>query len=420
MSKFIVLGGHKLSGEVKVQGSKNAAFPVIAACVLSEGTCRIKNVPEISDVFHFLEILKYLGAAYEFSDHELIINTQNLQNRDLPPEFMGKLRGSIVMVGAILGRFGKVRFAFPGGDAIGRRPIDQHLTGFRKLGARVEERRGGIFDITAPRLTGSKIVLGFTTVTGTENLILAAVRAHGVSEIRLAAAERHVQSLCRFLNTLGAKIQGLGTPNLKITGVRSLGAGEFTLNPDEVAAMTYCVAGAATKGQVKVRGIEPQSLDAPLAVLERMGVNFETGPDFVEVRAPLGSAYDATKITTGVYPQLLTDYQPLFGVLATKARGETMIHDWIYEGRQGYLRSLQEMGARVEFDDLHHSKIKGPVELHGAEIRMPDIRAGASILIAALIAKGQSMIYNAEMIDRGYERIDERLRGLGAEIERVE
>ncbi len=419
MAKFIVTGGPSLSGEVQVQGSKNAAFPVMAACLLAAGHYELSNVPEIADVRNFLEIMKFLGADFEFKSHILNINTEKIQNRDLPQDLMGKLRGSIVIVGALLSRFGKVRFAYPGGDAIGKRPINEHLEGFKKLGASVQENKGLIEIKAAPKLQGNKIVLATTTVTGTENLILAAVLAQGISEIRLAACEPHVQSLCYFLTKMGAKIEGIGTPNLRIAGAAKLQGARFSLNPDEIDTMTFAVAAAATKGQVRITGVDLQALDAPLGALARMGVNFATSPGNLEIMSPL-KPYTSTQIVTGVYPQLLTDYQPLLGVLATQAQGETRIHDWIYEGRQGYLQALQEMGARVEFDDVHRARIYGPSELSGAEIRTPDIRAGASILIAALLAKGQSVIYNAEIIDRGYEKIEERLRSLGAKIERVE
>lgn len=418
MCKFKVIGGNKLQGEVWVQGSKNAAFPVIAACVLAEGTSRIENVPDISDVRNILKILDLLGAEYSFENHVLIINTDKLQNKDLSRELMGKLRGSILFAGALLARMRKLKMAYPGGDAIGKRPIDQHLEGFKLLGAKIQESQS-FLEIRAPHLVGNKIVLGVTTVTGTENLILVSVLTPGVTEIRLAATEPHVQSLCRFLNQMGAKIEGIGTPFLKIIGVKKLRATNFALEADEIDAVTFCAAAAATDGHVAVRGANLSTLDAPLAIFQRIGVNFEAAGSTIEIKEPK-APYHGTRIVTGVYPRLLTDEQPLFGVLATKAVGETSIHDWIWEGRLGYLKILQEMGAKVEFGDVHRARVYGPTELQGMEIKTPDIRAGASILIAALIAKGQSILYNAEIIDRGYERIDERLRTLGAKIERIE
>lgn len=416
--KFLIQGGHKLSGRVAVQGSKNAAMPVLAASILASGSSEIENVPDIADVRNFLEILRYLGAEFEFKDHRVRIDTANLKNRDLPENLMAKMRGSILFAGSLLARFGRSVLAYPGGDLIGRRPIEAHLEGFEKLGA-TARAAGNRIEIIAGKLKGAEIVMGVTSVTGTENLILASVLAEGPTQIHLAATEPHVQNLCQFLGKMGAKIEGIGTPNLLITGGTRLHGAKHTLCPDEIDAVTFCAAAAATKGEVTVSGVDLDSLHAPLHVLEKMQVNFAARPGEIEIRPPR-EEYRAVNITTGVFPQLLTDEQPLFGVLATQSRGQTSIHDWIYEGRQGYLRVLQEMGAKVVFDDAHRCRIYGPTALRGAEIKTPDLRAGASILIAALIAKGQSVIYNAEIIDRGYERIDERLNALGTAIKRTE
>lgn len=418
MSKFIVQGGVRLEGSVRVQGSKNAAFPVIAAALLGGTPSVIRNVPDIVDIGSILAILKYLNVACDFRAGVLKIDPQRIKNRPLPHKLTGKFRGSIVFAGALLARFGRAKIALPGGDLIGARPIDVHLEGFRKLGATVNKGRRQV-EITVRKLTGAEIAMGVASVTGTENLILAGVLASGITEIKLAAAEPHVQDLCRFLNKIGARISGIGTPSLRLRGVRSLRGAVHTLRSDEIAAVTFAAAAAATRGHVRLTGLDTDKLVAPLTVFERMGVNFRANGDTLEILPPKGR-YRAIRIITGVYPQLLTDMQPLMGVLATQAEGTTAIHDWIYEGRQGYLRGLMTMGARVKFDDIHRAKVTGPVRLRGAQIRTPDIRAGASVLIAALVAKGQSILYNAEIIDRGYEKIDERLRALGANIERID
>ena len=418
MAKFVVVGGKKLSGKVRVQGSKNAAFPVIAASILTKQTCEISNVPDIGDVRKFLRILKIQGASVDFRNNTLTINSANLKDKPLPKTLVRQLRGSILLSGAMLGRFGHTKLAYPGGCRIGARPIDVHLDGFKKLGAVVKER-GDTFVINAKNLAGAKIVLAVTSVTGTENLVLASVLARGKTEIRLAASEPHVQDLCRFLNKMGAKIRGIGTTNLKITGVSKLKGAKHRVCSDEIDAITLCVAAAATKGRVRITDVVIENLDAPLAAMERMGVNFKVGKNYIQIEEP-ENGYRGTRIITGVYPQLLTDEQPLFGVLATQAKGKTSIHDWVYEGRQGYLKKLQKMGANVEFDDEHRARIYGPTKLQGAEIKTPDLRAGAAILIASLVARGRSIIYNAEMIDRGYERLDQRLASLGAEIKRVD
>ena len=422
MSKFIVDGGGELSGRVRVQGSKNAALPMMAAAILTSENCVLENVPNILDVQNFLAILKFLGATGSLNNHTLQLNCASLQSREIPAQMARKLRGSILLLGPLLARFGEVKLSLPGGDEIGQRPTDVHLEGFRKLGAKVKAQKNSV-GISAPRLKGGLLVLPVASVTGTENLLMASVLAEGITEIRLAAVEPHVQGLCRLLRSMGAVIDGVGTPNLTITGVKKLGSANFTLNSDEIEAITFCAAAAVTRGEVVVERVDLSMLDAPLALLAAMKVNFETGTegdaDFIKIKKPVGQ-YQATKIVTGVFPHLLTDFQPLFGVLATQGQGETSIHDWVYEGRQGYLRILQSMGAKVKFEDIHRAKIIGPSALRGAEIKTPDIRAGASILIAALVAKGRSVLYNAEIIDRGYERLDERLNSLGAKIKRVE
>ncbi|MDP3741133.1 MAG: UDP-N-acetylglucosamine 1-carboxyvinyltransferase [bacterium] len=421
MAKFIVEGQSQLNGKIKVQGSKNAALSAIAATVLTQENCVISNVPDILDVRIFLEILEFLGATYSFEDHTLLLNAAHLEDREIPADLVSKLRGSILLLGPLLVRLGRVKLFFPGGDAIGSRPIDVHLEGLKKLGAKIVEHKTHV-QVSAKNLKGNLIILPVASVTGTENLIMASVLAQGATEIRLAATEPHVQTLCRFLVAMGAVIDGIGTPNLTITGVKQLRGAKFTLNADEIETVTLAVAAAATHGEVLIEKVELSNLDAPLAVLQKMNVNFETGTssggDFIQIKKPL-QAYQGTKIVTGVFPHLLTDEQPLFGVLATQAQGETMIHDWIYEGRQGYLKILQNMGAKVEFQDIHRARIMGPCRLHAQEIKTPDLRAGASILIAALVAKGTSTLYNAQIIDRGYERLDERLNSLGARIERV-
>src|SRR3989338_6665096 len=368
MSKFIIIGGSKLSGEIQVNGSKNAALAVIAGSLLTRETCIVRNVPEIQDVKNFLLIIEHLGGTFKLENHTLEINCANLQKRELPAELVASFRGSILLAGVLLARFGEASLSLPGGDAIGKRPIDVHIDGFRKLGAEVIEKPDGI-ELKAPDgLMGAKLVLEIASVTGTENLILAASMADCVTEIKLAATEPHVQDLCRFLVALGAKIQGIGTPDLRILGVDSLGGTEFILVPDEIEAVTLCAAAAVTGSAISVTGVDLNNLEAPLAVMERMGVNLAAiegqngGLGRIEIRKP-AKPYASTKIITGIFPKLLTDEQPLLGVLATQAVGETTIHDWIYEGRQGYLKSLMQMGAKVQFDDVHRARIYGPTPL---------------------------------------------------------
>lgn len=407
-----------MQGKITIQGSKNASFATIAASLLTTKKCIIQNVPDIADVRVFLEILKSLGSEYEFRDNQLVIDNTDLHLADLPRDLVRKLRGSVLLAGPLLARFGSVTLPSTGGDALGSRPIDIHLDGFKKLGAICSATNQGV-NISGAKLFGTKIVLPISSVTGTENLILAAVLADGNTEIRLAACEPHVQALCMMLNQMGAKIFGIGTPNLLIQGVRELFGTTFRLPADEIVAVTFFIAAAVTHGELEVNGLNIEDLDAPLAIMERTKVNVEYGHGWVKIHPPQ-SDYQATKIVTGVFPQLLTDDQPLFGVLATQSVGETSIHDWVHEGRLGYLPALQDMGAKVEIRGIHRARIHGPTQLHGAEIKSIDLRAGASVLVASLVAQGQSIIYNAEMIDRGYERIDENLKKLGADIHRVD
>ena len=418
MGKFLIEGGGVLSGEVRAQGSKNAALPIIAATILCQGECVIENVPDILDVRNFLLILKNLGAKCELLGHTLHISTDTLKSYSLPEEHVRKLRGSLLLLGPLIARFGEANLPRPGGDAIGSRPIDVHIDGLRALGCDVLDGQNSM-RVEARELKGAKIKLRVPSVTGTENLILAALKAEGDTEIQNAALEPHVQELCHFLQNAGANISGVGTAKLRIQGGLPLHGVRFKIRPDEIDTLTFCVAAAATRGEVTIKGTDKSTLEAPLKVMKRMNVSFETTDDTIIIKKS-ESDYRAVKIVTGSYPKFLTDYQPLFGVLATQAVGETRIHDWIYEGRQGYLHSLKEMGSDVEFEDVHRAKIRGPKELSGAQITAPDIRAGASILIAALVAKGESVLYNAEILDRGYERLDERLRALGAKITRIE
>ena len=416
MSKFIVQGGSALAGSISVGGSKNAALAVLSATILAADECVVENVPDILDVRNFLKILEHLGAKVRFEDHVVLVDTRNMQSRQVPPELASALRGSVLTAGPLLGRFGEAVIVKPGGDAIGHRPMDVHLEGFRKLGASVTE--GQTIKLQG-QLTGATLVLPVPSVTGTENLIMAAVMAKGQTEIKTAAAEPHVQDLCNFLTAMGAKIDGIGTPTLRIAGSAPLHGARWRLCSDEIETVTLCAAAAATGGTLTITNVDLVHLDAPLAAMERMKIKFTAQNSTIQIHKPQ-ELYLATNIVTGVYPQLLTDEQPLFGVLATLAVGETSIHDWIYEGRQGYLLALKKMGANVILEDKNHARISGPTKLNGAEIMTPDLRAGASILIAALVARGQSIIYNAEIIDRGYERLDERLRTLGANILRAD
>ncbi len=415
MAKFIITGGKKLSGEIQVAGSKNALFPLLAASLLTEDECRFTNVPEINDKVVMADLLKDLGAEVDVSDHALAIRAKNLKKPELSGEYSGKLRGSIVLLGALLVRMKKAKMTFPGGDMIGKRPVEAHMSAFQALGANVSYN--GAIELSADKLIGTKIIMEESSVTATENIILAASMADGRTEIRLAAMEPHVQQLCEFLNKMGAKISGIGTPTIVIDGVTKLHGAEIALIPDSNEAASFITLAAATKSEVTVSRINPEFMDDFLLKLKKMAVNFEVGPDFVKVKIP-NTDYQAIKIQGGLYPKLASDDIPPLAVLATQAVGSSIMNEWMYENRLAYATELMKMGAKVEAVDSHNVVITGPTALKGDKMTSYDIRMGMTLVIAALVAEGESEIDGIEHIDRGYEKLEARLSRLGAEIKR--
>ncbi|MEO8065315.1 MAG: UDP-N-acetylglucosamine 1-carboxyvinyltransferase [Candidatus Doudnabacteria bacterium] len=415
--KFVINGGRKLTGEIKVSGSKNAVFPLFAAALLTEEACRFTNVPEIKDKEVMLELIKELGAEVKASDHSVSITAGNLKKSELNSEFTSKMRGSIVLLGALLARKHKARMTFPGGDLIGSRPVDAHLKAFEALGA--SAHTDGFIELQAQELVGNKIVLEESSVTATENTILAASMAEGTTTIKLAAMEPHVQQLCEFINKMGGKITGIGTTTVVVEGVKKLHGAEISLIPDSNEAAGFITLAASTKSDIKVSGLNPDFMDDFLLKLTKMNVNFEIGPDFVHVLPPTDE-YVGAKIQCGLYPKLASDDMPTLAVLATQASGESLIYEWLYENRLGYVEQLKKMGANAEILDPHRVKIIGPTALKGAKMTSYDIRMGMTMVIAALAASGQSEISDIHHIDRGYEKLEERLSKLGAEIKRIE
>jgi len=416
MSKFIINGNKPLEGEIRVAGSKNAVLPLIAATLLTGEECVLNNVPNINDVDVMIEIIKDLGVKVSYKDKQIRINAAGLSKHNPKPELASKLRASVLLLGALIGRLRKVSFPPPGGDRIGLRSIDAHLHGLSDLGVKIAHSE--FIEAEAPRLIGHKIVLEETSVTATENLLLAAVTAEGKTVIKLAAMEPHVNQLTEFLNLMGAKISGGGTPTLVIEGVKSLHGAEITVIPDSNEAASLITLAAAAKGDVKVMQLNPDFLDDYLLKLKQMKVNFEVGEDFVHVMPPTES-YQATKIQCGLYPKLPSDDIPTLAVLATQAEGETSIYEWLYENRLGYVTGLNKMGAKAEILDPHRIKITGPTPLKGDMMAINDIRMGMTLVVAALIAEGQSVITDIYHIDRGYENLDARLNNLGADVSRI-
>ena len=418
MAKFLVHGGKKLMGEISIGGMKNAATPILAATLLTDEECVIENVPKIADVEKMLEIFKSLGSQIEWRDeHTLAIKNQDLNLTSLDKKLVKSMRSSILMLGPMLARFKEVVTPEPGGCIIGSRPIGAHLLALEKLGAKIE-RQENEYLLSTKKLIGNTIVLPEFSVTATENAMMAAVLAEGETMIKISASEPHVSDLGRFLLKMGAKIEGLGTHTLKITGVKKLTGAKHHLIADSIEAITYAVAGILTHGDLKIKDIQPEDLDLVILKLREIGVNLEVGTDYLHIKPSYH--LKSFKLQTLPYPGFPTDLQAVFGVLATQCEGTTLIHETLYENRFNYVNELVKMGANAIIADPHRVIINGPTPLFGQEMRSFDLRAGATLIIAGLIAQGETIINEAEIVDRGYEKIGERLATLGANIKRME
>ncbi len=417
MAVYNIIGGKELSGTITVGGSKNATLPIICATILTKEKCVLTNVPRISDVDVMVQILEDLGSKVTYQNHTLTIDNSGVNSYHPKTDLVKKLRGSILLMGPLLARFKKVVMPVPGGDLIGKRPIDAHLVGMQELGAKVVE--GENLELSVEKLVGRRIILPEMSVTATENVIMAAVLADGLTTIHLAATESHVQDLCRMLNAMGANISGIGTHDLKIEGVSKLGGVEHKIIFDNEVASSYINLAAATKSEMTIDNIQPDYLNGALIQWKMMNVNFEITQNSVKVKKPNGP-YKAATIKTSIYPGLLTDYVPPFAVLATQAEGTSLIHEWMYEGRLGYTHELSKMGARAKMLDPHRAEITGPAKLHGTNVSSLDVRSGMVLVIAALVAEGKSVLHDVEHIERGYEGIVEKLKSLGADITRYD
>ncbi len=417
MARYQITGGKELSGSIAVGGSKNATLPIICATLLTSEKCVLKNVPEISDVSHLSGILEALGSKVTFENHVLTIDNSGVNSFNPPAELVSKLRGSILLLGPLLARFKKAQMNIPGGDAIGKRPIDAHLIGLKALGAQVKEN--GALELSATELVGTKIIMTEMSVTATENVIMAAVTATGTTNLFLAATEPHVQDLCKMLNSMGAKISGIGTHDLVIEGVKELHGVEHSIIFDNEVACSFVNLAAATKSEITITNIKPQYLNSAVVQWQQQNVNFEILEDSIKVHKPKED-YKIFNIKSSIYPGLLSDYVPPFAVLATQAVGTTIVHEWMYEGRLGYIHELAKMGAKARILDQNHAEIIGPCKLHGTNVSSLDVRSGMVMIIAALVADGQSILHDVEHIERGYENIVEKLKSLGADIERFE
>lgn len=417
MSSFVITGGKRLSGEIGVSGAKNAALKFMAAALLADGPVELRNVPEIEDIHRLVEILREIGVSVKQSlPHQYTIDAAALRTSELPSALAPKIRASLLLIGPLLVRLGRATLPRPGGCAIGKRPIDFFEHGFRKLGALVSEGEDAhVFK--AKKLKGTTFVFPLPSVTGTEAMMMTATRVPGTTTLVNAAMEPEIVALAEFLNQCGARISGVGTSVISIEGVARLSGGEATMIPDRIEAGSFAALAAATGSDITIIGCNPAHLDVPLLTLEKVGVRFDVAGDHIRIKPSRN--LQAVNITTHEYPGFPTDLQAPFTVLLTQAHGVSRIHETIFEGRLYYTESLKQMGANVVLANQHTAVVEGPAKLRGKTLESPDIRAGLALVIAALTAKGKSTIANAYQIDRGYERIEERLRTLGADIARL-
>jgi len=424
MERFVVEGGRRLEGTIRPGGNKNAALPILAACLLTDEEITLRNLPDIQDVRIMLQILEGLGSSVERLESNVVkIRTQGECSADPDPELSKKIRASILFAGPLLARCGSATISKPGGDAIGRRRIDTHLIALEALGAQIEVSAHD-YRMSAKHLVGRKMFLDEASVTATENAIMAAALAEGDTLIYNAAAEPHVQDLCRFLNLMGAQIEGIATNSLTIRGVRSLKGCDFTIPSDHIEVGSYIGLAAVTRSELLIENGVPHHMYAVRLMLEKLGVRIEFEGENIRVprdqelrvRYDVGAA--VPKIDDGPWPMFPADLLSIMIVVATQSEGTVMIFEKMFESRLFFTDKLIGMGGRIILCDPHRAIIVGGNRLVGGNISSPDIRAGMALLLAALCAKGESVIQNIHQIDRGYERIDERLNALGAKIRR--
>ena len=413
--KLLIKGGIPLMGETYVSGGKNTAVAVIPAVLLSDEPCVIENLPDIEDVHVLTDILRDLGAEvdYDGQTRRMRIDPRGVNSWQVPYRQSQRMRASYYLLGALLGRFGQAEVGYPGGCAIGNRPVDLHVKAFRALGAEVEERGAVIY--AKGRMTGAGVYFDRITVGATINAMLAAVRADGTTILYNAAREPHIVDLANFLNSMGAKVKGAGTDTIRIKGVSSLHGSVYSVIPDQIETGTLMIAAAATRGDVTIRGCIPTHMEALTAKLLEMGVSVSDMDDAIRVRTLRG--HRAVNIKTQEYPGFPTDLQQPMSALLTKASGDSIVIETIFESRFKHLVEMQRMGAHVRILD-QTAIIEGVPELYGAPITATDLRAGAALVIAGLMAKGATEIYEPAFIERGYEHIEDKLRALGADIRR--
>ena len=424
MEKFIIEGGVPLDGELTPSGNKNAALPLLAACLLTDEPVVLHNVPDIIDVQTMIRLLKSLNVQITYlNDSTLQLDSSNIKPADLDPNLCRKIRASILLAGPLISKVKEIYLPPPGGDVIGRRRLDSHILAFSQLGV-VTDYTNNLFHFKADRLHGADILMDEASVTGTENAIMACVLAEGETILRNAASEPHIQELCQFLNILGAKIENIGSNTLHITGVDQLHGGEFSIGPDYLEVVSYIGAAVVTHGSIRIKNAGVKHLDMIKLVMNRLGVTWgEDGDDIIvpgnqslTIEPDLGNAIP--EISVMPWPSFPTDLMSIAIVLATQSKGSILFHDWMYPSRMYFTDKLVGMGAQIVLCDPHRCIVQGPTELAGEQLDSPDIRAGMALVLAALSAKGESIIRNVGQIDRGYQQVDYKLEKLGAHIRR--
>jgi len=426
MDKFIIQGGIPLKGQVTPSGNKNAALPLLAACILTEKPVVLHNVPEISDVRTMRDLLISIGVKVtHLGNHSWELHAKDIECTNLDPELCKKIRASILLAGPVTARTGQLKLPPPGGDVIGRRRLDTHILALKALGVKtIYDKEQKLFQFTAGKMEGADILLDEASVTATENAVMAAVTAKGKTIIRNAASEPHVQEVCLLLNTLGAKISQIGSNTLHIEGVKELGGGEFTVGPDYMEVISYVGAAVVTGGEVTIHKAGTGYLSMIEQVFQKLGVEWEVVGEDIFVPANQSQVIKSDfrgaipQISVMPWPSFPSDLMSVAIVVATQSRGNILFHDWMYEGRMYFTDKLTSMGAQIVLCDPHRCIVNGPSELFSGTVDSPDIRAGLALVLAALAARGESVIRNVGQIDRGYERIDEKLRSLGANITR--
>jgi UDP-N-acetylglucosamine 1-carboxyvinyltransferase len=416
VDKIRVVGGRPLEGTVRIAGAKNAALPALCAALLTDQTLRLRNVPEVRDIRTMARVLAALGVEVDLGVGGVAnVRAGDIGGFEAPYDLVKTMRASVLVLGPLLARTGRARVSLPGGCAIGARPINLHLQALEKMGARVSVERGYV-EARAERLRGAQVHFDTVTVTGTENVLMAATLAEGETVLRNAACEPEVSDLARLLAAMGARIEGAGTTTLRVDGVAALGGAEHEVVPDRIEAGTYAVACALAGGEIEIRDCRPAQLEALTEKLRETGVRIEEGPDNLRVRAP--RVLRAAGLTTLPYPGFPTDMQAQYLALMTQAQGVATITESIFENRFMHVAELQRMGAQVRVEG-RTALVSGPTPLSGAQVMATDLRASACLVLAGLAASGETVVDRVYHLDRGYHRIDEKLRGLGADIERV-